>query len=396
MSLLGIFRYLTGYLDISISGDCTEQFINLCTKNNISVWHVRKEFGLLKIRMSVKDYKNIRNLKKELKVKLKIKILKKHGIRFKIHKYRKRKGIFVGLVIFFAFLIFMSNFIWTIEIKGNKTIENEKIISVCKELGVYEGVLKKNVDAYNLPLELILKLDGIAWCSFNIEGSNLTVEISESKESKKESKLAANLVAKRDGVIEKLEITDGVKMVKVGQAVRKGDILASGVVDNGVRIYTVNATGKVTAKTERIFRFKIKRECSFPTFTGITKSRSVINFFGINLPLYLGNIKYKSVNRLYEKKISMFGQTLPISLTTKTFEEIIEETRFLDQNEAKNIALELLANETKKLELFSVEIEDIASKLKNDEYVFDVMIYCREDISEKSEINIQNELKNNH
>lgn len=162
MSLLGVVRYFNGYLDISVKGDCAEQFINICTKNKITVWRIRKKLGNLTLRILVSDYKNIRKLRKDLKLKLKIRIIKKHGIRFKIYKYRKRKGIAVGLIFFFVFLIFMSNFIWTIEIKGNDKISKNEIISVCRELHVYEGIYKRNIDTYDLPLKLILNLNGIA------------------------------------------------------------------------------------------------------------------------------------------------------------------------------------------------------------------------------------------
>ena len=394
MSLVKILRFINGYLDISVKGDCAEQFINLCTKNNLSVWRVRKELGTLKMRISVKDYKKIRRIKRELKVKLKVKIIKKHGIRFKIHKYRKRKGIAVGLLLFFAFLIFMSNFLWTIEVKGNKIIKTEEILSATKTLGVYEGVYKGKIDTYNLPLKLILKKEGIAWCSFNIEGSKLTIEISESKESEKQKDIAANLVAKMDGVIEKLEITDGIKKVKIGQAVRKGDLLASGLIDNGVRIYTVNADGKVIAKTERNFKFTINKEQTFKEISGRKETRSVISFFGIKLPLYLGDIKYSFVDKLYEKRAYMFGHKLPISIFSKTFEEVNEKSKTIDESNAQNLALELLSIETKKLELYSAKIQKISCESSENEYVFTINTLCSEDICEKSKINPQNELKN--
>ena len=134
MSLLGVFRYFSGYVDISVKGDCAEQLINICTKNKVNVWRVRKELGVLKMRMLVKDYKQVRKFRKELRLNFKIKIEKKHGIRFKIHKYRKRRGLMVGLVLFFAFLIFMGEFIWMFEIKGNNIVESKKIISACKEV----------------------------------------------------------------------------------------------------------------------------------------------------------------------------------------------------------------------------------------------------------------------
>lgn len=390
MSLLGIVRYLNGYLDISVKGDCAEQLINICTRNNVTVWRVRKELGTLKFRISVKDYKHIRKLRKQLKLRLEIKILKKHGIRFKIYRYRKRKGLLVGLILFFALLIFMNNFIWTIEIKGNKTIASEKIISACKELGVYEGVYKKRVDTYNLPLKLILNLDGIAWCSFNIEGSSLSVEISEAKASEKDETTAANLIAKRDGVIEKLEISDGTKMVKIGQAVRKGDILASGVIDNGVRTYTVKANGKVRAKTNRTFKFNINKEFENFSLTGKRESRSVINFFGIKIPLYLGNIKYPYKDKVYENNATMFGQKLPIGINTKTFEEIKTNRENIDEKTARNMALELLCLEAKKLGIYSLKIESFSVKLEKNEYICSIDTQCTEDISEIREINTYN------
>jgi len=394
LSLLGIFRYLSGYVDICVKGDCAEQFINLCAKQKITVWRIRKELGILKMRMSVKDYKQIRALRKKSRLKFKITLIKKHGIRFHIYKYRKRKGILVGLILFFAFLIFMSNFIWTIEVKGNKEIQYEKIISTCRELGIYDGVYKGNIDTYNLPIKLILKLDGIAWCSFNIEGSKLTVEISEAKVSEKEDLNAANLIAARDGVIEKLEITDGVKMVKIGQAVRKGDLIASGLIDNGIRTYTVKADGQVIAKTERSFDFTIPKFKESALTTGKKKSRRVVNFFGIKIPLYIGNIKYEYIDEYYEKRVELFGGKLPIRINTRIFNEVILTREEADASYAENVAIELLAIEAKKLKLHSVKISNIDCQLVGSQYKCSVTAVCSENISEYQQINIDNKLKN--
>ena len=48
--------------------------------------------------------------------------------------------------MFFLIIVFLSQFIWNIEVIGNKTIDRKDIIKSCEEIGIKEGVPAAAID----------------------------------------------------------------------------------------------------------------------------------------------------------------------------------------------------------------------------------------------------------
>ena len=77
--------YISGYLRINIEGYYIERFINICRKENIPVWNIKKEKDIrLAFNIKIKDFKKICKIAKTTKCKLKIK--KKKGFPFILNK----------------------------------------------------------------------------------------------------------------------------------------------------------------------------------------------------------------------------------------------------------------------------------------------------------------------
>ena len=166
--MIWIWRYLFGYLTIQIKGEFCEQFINLATANGITIWNLYWQNGAIIANVSIKNFLNIYKIRQ--KKKCKIKILNKHGLIFKTGKYNKRFGALLGGVLFFALLYFLTNFVWIININGNKTISKDEIIKASNKIGIYEGVSKSKINSKYDAQRLQLNNKKIAWCSFNLEG----------------------------------------------------------------------------------------------------------------------------------------------------------------------------------------------------------------------------------
>ena len=47
MFVLKLYNYINGYYLIEIKGKMPERFINLLNNNNISVWDIKKTWGLV-------------------------------------------------------------------------------------------------------------------------------------------------------------------------------------------------------------------------------------------------------------------------------------------------------------------------------------------------------------
>ena len=93
--------YIIGYVYVSIEGYYIERFINICKKNNIIIWNLRKEKNIiLFFNVNIKEFKEICKIAQ--KVNCKVKIINKKGLPFLIHKYKKRK-IFAALLLIVIF-----------------------------------------------------------------------------------------------------------------------------------------------------------------------------------------------------------------------------------------------------------------------------------------------------
>ena len=91
----------------------------------------------------------------------------------------------------------------------------------------------------------------------------------------------ANLVARCDGVITLPLVFEGECQVEIGDTVRAGQILASGVLNSeveGVRL--TRAAGEVLVRTTRTYRIFVPFAYKEQVYTGKERSALVLHFFG--------------------------------------------------------------------------------------------------------------------
>ena len=354
--MLFLYRLANGFVELEISGDNAEVFINICVKNGITLWYIRRSGKKIYCRMSVKCFKAVRSAVAGSKVK--IHIIKKYGLPFLTARYKKRYGILVGAVIFFGILKLMSCFVWTVDVAGNERVSTEKILTACEELGVKEAMKKHGFNSKNAGQKLLLKVDGLSWAAFNVEGCKITVNVSEIKESIKKNSEPSNLKAKADGIITKIDVTAGNCVVKAGDTVKKGDLLVSGVIENESAVKFVHSIGKIEAKTQReiiVSADYVKRE---KVKTGKIIKKRVVDFFGLKIPLYLGCVNKDYESKFDTKKLKLFGSELPLKIYTRTFELMEEKTEKLNKKQLENELLGLFEEKVKVEKIGDFEVEN--------------------------------------
>ena len=354
--MLYLYRFFCGILEVEFFGIYPEKIINLCAKNRIAVWNVHYGNNKIRLFITVKDFKRLPKILK--RSGLRLHILNKTGFPFFINRYKRRFGIFAGIVIFFAVLQFMSGFIWIIEVEGNKTVTDREILAICEEIGVKIGVKRNSIDTKNTPQDLLLKTDKLSWGSFNIEGCKLTVNVTEIVPKTEDNTVATNLKAAKDGIIEKIDVTSGNPVVKVGDIVKKGDLLVSGITETMRDTKFVHSIGTVTAKTEEtitLFEPFIKKT---ETLTGKTAKRRVLEIFGIKIPLYIGKEKGNFKTEFNCKNLKLLSQNIPIKIYTKKFIFIKKENEKRDYDKLCNQLANQLELQSQK-ENFSVKTKDL-------------------------------------
>lgn len=340
MLVLKLYRIIFGKVKIKVSGDFTERFLNICAHNGISVWGIRKKSGELTLYISVSDFKRLRKLIRFCG--LRVHICKKFGLPFVINRYRYRYGIAVGVILFFAVLQFLSGFVWNIKICGNDKLKSEDILTVCGEIGIYEGMPVSRLDALNKRLLLQTKIDGIAWAALNAEGCVLTVDITETENAeKRDNSYPCNLVSDYDGIVKKIEVKQGVTAVSADDIVKKGDLLVSGIVElsNGTT-HLVRADGDIIAEVNETYYSIVPYEQKIKYIHGKDLTRRAINFFGLCLPLYLGDLQGEYLRQGSFSRFSANGCYLPFGVYEYTFSPICEKTVILTYEQALTVARE--------------------------------------------------------
>lgn len=315
--MLFLYRFFLGILDIEIYGVYPEKVINLCEKHRISIWNIRYKKGKLCCKINVRDYKKLPRIFKRQGVRLHI--LKRKGLPFFTNKYKRRFGVFAGLLLFFFIINYLSGFVWIIDVKGNKNVSDTEIIADCQKIGIKEGIATGKIDAKNKAQELLLLNDKLSWASFNIEGCVLSVDVTEITPKDESNFSATNLVADSDGIIKLIDVTVGNCVVKVGDTVKKGDVLVSGIIENENGTKFVKSRGKIIADTVTVSEVSQNYIIEETFLTGKQSTKTVLEIFGLKLPLYLGSKKADADTKYTAENLKLFGNPLPIRLHKKQF-----------------------------------------------------------------------------
>jgi len=227
-----IFRFLTGYVLVTVEGFFLEKFTNLCAINNLPFWDIRR-FGNAKLvgRTTISGFKRMRHEAK--KCGCRIYLCKKRGTPFFLHRYRKRKVFVIGVILFFVCIKLAGLFVWNVEVIGNEFIESREILSELEMLGVKKWVLKSRLDVNKLSNQLMIKRDDLSWVGIEIDGIKVNIKVVEKPKipDKIDEDMVCNIISSKAGLIVSIDTYQGTPKVKPGDVVDKGTLLVEGIVE---------------------------------------------------------------------------------------------------------------------------------------------------------------------
>ena len=352
-----LLRLILGYVRVEIEGYYIERFINICQNKKILIWNLKRENGVkLFCNIGIKDFKKLKIISR--KTNCKIKIVKKKGIPFLLHRYKKRK-IFAMFLIVIAFFIYTSSkYVWNVDIKVEENLMIENIEEDLEDLGLKKGILKSKIDTDKLVNEIRLKRNDISWIGIDLKGTNAIIKIVKADEKPDliENSDFCNIVAEKSGVITNIIAQNGTAIVKAGDEVHKGDVLIAGYMEGK---YTekryVHSLGKVQAKIKYQKSEKIYLNQEILKESGNQEKKLQIKFNNFKINFYKTLSKFKIYDTIYtEKQLKIFSNFyLPISIVEITNKEQIKENKKYSKEEAIEI---------KKQELSSEIEKDIANK----------------------------------
>lgn len=302
-----------GYVRFSLIGTECEKFISEAISRGIKIFDAENEEGVFYAKTLPKNYFALARLKRKYYVQMRI--AEKRGFLFKAYRYRNRYGILFGAIAYGITLMFCSSFIWDITVTGNSDISDESILEFLSDNGIYAGASRKGLHNTLTELRAMLNYDRMAWISIETEGSRVNVKLSETIDNHKKGlsvSTPCNITALRGGIIKEAEVNRGTMLYEVGSGVAEGDVIVSGIVNDGAGNITVNhADAVIIAEFEENISFYKEFTTTEKIKTNDTVIEEYIKLFGFTFPRqsaeYLDGYTYTSDSY----RVEILGLVMP-------------------------------------------------------------------------------------
>jgi len=227
--------YINGYIVLQINGENCETFLNLAIARGVGFWDINRTGSNSKrVKMQLREYRALRSLARESRCR--IRIVDKRGLPFLKRRLRGRQMLLIGGLFFLLALYLLSMFVWVVDVTSEygplKQVSQEQILEAARTEGLRPGAKKSNLDIRQLEKKLERRFPCIAWVGISLNGTRVEIKVVEKVKPPEEPPFdqPASIVAAKDGVIKEILVISGEGRVKVGDAVRKGEILISGLI----------------------------------------------------------------------------------------------------------------------------------------------------------------------
>lgn len=388
MFLMRFLRSLIGWVQFEAEGGFPERLLNFAAREKIRLWNTYRRGVCLNACCRARDYRKLRPLARRACMRLRVQ--KKHGVPFFLHRYRARAGILVGVVVFAALFRLLSARIWVIDMHGLEATTRQEVLAVLEPLGVRLGAPAAALDMTAIQLAGIQKLEHVSWLAVNLEGSIAHVEIKERGALPEitDTGRPSNIKAARTGVILSMTVTSGQPAVKVGDAVAEGTLLVSGVVDSTKGPILKRAQAVILAETSRTLTVRVPLRETRLLPTGETLYRPTLDVFGMHIPLFTdGPIDAEYALELDERPVMANGIALPVGYTGRTYRLLAPAEIVRSEEEAALLAAELLEGKVAgELGAVTITARTQAGRLEDGWYVLTGQYTCTEDIGVEEQL----------
>ena len=325
--------------------------------------------AMFKCNIAIKDFRKLREISKKTKCRVIIK--KKKGLPFILSRYKKRKVLACILAIFLIVMFVISNFVWNIDIECDGEIDQNEIMKILNQNGLEIGKQKKDIDTSKIVRNVRYERDDIAWIGITFNGTNAKVKIVKTEEKPDiiNPEDYCNIVANKQGIITKINVQNGLPVVKIGDFVNKGTILVNGWLEGKYTgVNYVHAIADIEAKVWYSKKERISKKQEISTKTGNKEKKYAIKFNNFEINLFKTLSKFQNYDTIVEnKKLKFFSDLyLPIEI------KIIQNYETERQQKVYSV------DEIKKEYIPKIE-DELENMIENPENIVDKQVNIKEE-----------------
>lgn len=305
-----------------IKGFNQERNLNKLCQNAKILEFQRKEYGISTLTCSIFEEKKV----EKMLVSLNFEILeKKHfGLLYSLKKLVLSYGIVLGVIIGLFTCFFSQHYVLKFEINGLETITKSQVVEILNQENINIFTPKRNIKTKEISKKISHKLENVSLASVILKGNTLVVSIKEKVVNDEYENLGnfEAIVASDDAIITNIELIQGTVNVKVGDTVKKGQVLVEPyIIDSSGQQRKVRPQAKIEARVFKTFKTQHYESKLENVRTGNSVICSEISVFGLKLFSNSGNT-FENYE-VEEKKICISkNNILPIYKTTYVFYEL--------------------------------------------------------------------------
>lgn len=368
--------------------------MNLCLRHGISHHGFRwGEDGSVFLEISLLSAGRLERLCQASSIS--ITMLKEGGLPPFLWRYRKRAGLILGALFALVLIVLSTRFVWSVQVRGNESMTKAQVLEELKSCGFGVGSYIPNVRTEDLETRVLIASDRISWIAIHMDGTVAVVQVIEhvTPPEEEDRTRPANLIAARDGQIELIQLYRGNCLVKIGQAVKAGELLVSGLYDSATLGYRyTRAAGQIMARTEHQFDIEIPFSYEEKLYEERECREIVLNFFDFSMKIFK-NSRNEGVECdiiKEEKTWTLFGRyTLPVGVFVTEAIPYRTEAAQRTPEQALDLAYSELES---RLSTFSEDVQmlrrDVKSEWTDSSLILHCTVYCIEDIAVQREFEI--------
>ena len=244
------WQFCHGYVILQIEGVYPERLVSLLEAQAVPLWDIhRPRPGALVCTLPARDFPRLRSLNRRCRCR--VHILKKGGWRFRLRRLWHRRVLVLGMAVLLLLTHWASRRVWFVEVQGCERMDEAVLLEALREQGICQGR-----DLCKLPLSdladfVAARYEELAFVELHVDGIFLRIRAREAlaEGERLDQNVPCDLVSTREGVVTKVSAYGGRAQVKVGDRVKKGQLLIAGRVTarDGSMTYTTHAYGEVLA-----------------------------------------------------------------------------------------------------------------------------------------------------
>ena len=242
--------FYKGSVIIQIEGVYPERLATLLEAEGVPLWDLRRLDGRTLIcTLPARDFPRLRRLNRRCRCR--VHIVEKGGAPRWLRRLWERRVPVLGMVCTLLLVLWASQRVWFVDVEGCRRMDEGVLLQALSDQGIRIGRDLRRLPLSDLADYVAAQYEELAFLELHVDGVFLRIRAREAlaEGERLDQTRPCDVVSTREGIVTKVSAYGGRAQVKVGDRVKKGQLLIAGHVTarDGSMTYATHAYGEVLA-----------------------------------------------------------------------------------------------------------------------------------------------------